>query len=113
MIKKIFKILEITINSIALIWLAIVSFVLRPRHICIYHGNVLNYQYGLVYLMIITFTITCSLLIIWRLFKPGKVIRIITIFSIMGVAILTYMEYRNHSIGIEEILRRIIFGREF
>jgi hypothetical protein len=107
--KKIFKLSELSINYIVLILLIITSFLSRPKSINIDSFPEINAQYGVVYLILITFSICASIIIIWRLIRPNIGLRIVTFFIILFTLALTYIDYKPNSKSLYEIIRLIIF----
>lgn len=104
---KVVKLIELIINYSTLLWLIVVSFSIRPFGIGIPE---INDQYGIVYLIIITFTLAASILIIWRLVRPNIGLRILSIIISIGTIFFTYLAYRPSYMGLDELIRRLIFG---
>jgi len=92
-VKKVIKTSELVINYVILIILIIE----------------INDQNGIIYLILITFSISASIIIIWRLIRPNIGLRIISFIIILCTVILIYIDSKPHARSLYGIIRSIIF----
>jgi len=108
-VKKVIKTSELVINYVILIILIIYSFLSRPGYVCIEGFPEINDQNGIIYLILITFSISASIIIIWRLIRPNIGLRIISFIIILCTVILIYIDSKPHARSLYGIIRSIIF----